>query len=820
MAWSGYSETGRGSQERGPGSFANDAPRAVQGQASDRAGSAQVRGGVRFIGNGTGDVGRIAPVERAVVPLTTVQGDRTLDTIIGLGLKALAPKIEAIKQRAEVEGAVRQASGVALQEIVNEQPWYATVFGEAPAVEGARAYAVRAGTSEFVTKHLENMDQLAAMPPEEVTDYLMGHLKSQTTGDAPADAQLRGEVVSQMPLLVKAHTKAHVGYMQAKANEASYRDMVAGAEKYGALAGNLDVSDADKAQARDHLVQSFMLPAGRNPSTHWENIGKAVVDQAVKGNSQFLSAAMAGGIVDALPHEQQTLVLDALRRNAPRIFSKALSKQPALMEALAAHSVHPDDDIMATLAHTESVNNIMAEATGIPRALADMLGSDDVVRSRTQAFQDAEREGRVASNAALRAAQKEQATLQKDIDRERRLTLFTHGLIKGFDNPSVSAKVASEGLARAFGLTTKEANEGVERVIGPLDAGQLGMVIGKMPVETFPAIQDRLKQWEHGTRRTDDREVWENSWSQLMTVAAGVPSDAALGLHMGEDMAADVRRVQGMVSNGTPLLGAITAVQAEGPARRAAQRLQNDTTKSGVAARGVIEEAVRKSVGDTGSFRAWYDITGGREPDELQIQVLSGLVAATSSNAMSQPEDNHRVTLSRLKQAGSITLGGGGFTMNMDPQDAVERPLYKALGFDSPGMSNSVQEALMIEVEAQLSERGYGQFERAVDTVGRVARTINPFSVGQSPKLTGFKASGYTVVRLPADDSGDITHLVNYSQDGVQRTLVIPLQKVRDRFKSVSHIARNSPTGNAGASVPSIMDPAGSLDTSVNAVSP
>lgn len=798
MAWSGYSENGQGSQERGPSTFSNPGPRPVLGSAPvAAAGSAQVRSDVRFIGRGTVDVGRIAPVDTRAPDVASVK-DNTMEVLLQMGQKTLAPKIAAMKERAVVEGAVRHASGVALEEIINEQPWYAQVFGTAPAVEGARGYAVRSRTAQFVSGHLANMDNLATKSPDEVAPYLYDQMAQHMTGDADTDLMIRNEMAAQLPVLVKAHTKAHVGYMQKKANEASYADMIASATTYGAIASNPDMTDEDKALAREQLAQSFMLPEGRNPDSHWRNTSKAIVDQATKGNTQFLAAATQAGILDALPLEHRDVVKAGIMKAAPGIFAKELMKDPALVEAYMMLLTNPPDPETAA-AMLDGVNGILSERTAIPRSMAEMFGPDDALRAgvlnRRQELQERER----VFTASERVAREQQKEMQKEIDKAREEALVMVALEDAIADPGLNMRLHVNGVAKGLGVSDERVDSVVARKIAPMTPPQFGAFLNKFQTHSTDSIKDRLSAWVDAANQPTNADNFGAGWTNLLQAADQVKDDSVLEAHLGAQWTTRVRRAQQLVSGGTPLLTATQIVHAEAPAREAlAKARMREKDPDGVQVKEVIGSVVRDSIGTTGNFRFMRSLGWGREPNQGQIDLLSGLIASQTSGLLAEPKDNYKASLNRLRHSGDITLGGGGFTMNLDAADAKARPLHKFIGYPMPGMEDSVQEALFLAIDDEIEAIGLGGN-------GKTEFTWH----GMTPKE---KTPNYTVQRLShSDDPNDIVHMATFMMDGVARSVVVRSDKVKAKFQEISAVANERQNGVV-THVPSMIDPSGSLE--------
>ena len=817
MTWSGYSEQGQGSQERGPSTFAVDVPRTQQGAAATGAGGVDARGGVRFVGNGTSSVGRIAEAGTRAPQAASVK-DGTFDLLMQLGQVTLAPRIAAMKKEAEVAGAVQHASGVALEEIINEQPWYANVFGTAPAVEGARAYGARAATARFVQTNLENMETLAQQPPEALVGQLTEQMKQHLTGDPATDAVIQQELIGQLPTLIKTHTKAHVAYMQKKADEATYSAMVADAEKFGAIMNSELSGDADKAQALASLADTFVLPEGRNPASHWKNLTNVMIDQATKGNSHFLAAATQAGMLETLPPDYRDVVKAGIGKAAPGIFSKLLAQDLDLLTATVALSTNPPDTPEEIQAEWERINSVAALRTGIPQDLAKLNGVNTLTSAIGLDMRRDEAERQRAETAVQTSMRKQLEQVQKDQDENRMKLTFSAALDGLIQDPAANVFIQGKGAAKALGLTEEQAGEVWRARLNATDAAGVGRLLSRSPRETHPVIKERLGTWYSAALRPQDKEAWQGAWTQLVTMAQQVPDEATLATHLGEEEAQTVKFVQELIASNVDFQTAITIGVKEAPARRAAAKWRSQADdKKQEAARELVSDYVQNSIGKTDSFRTWRSLTGGRKPDPYQVEMLSGILANADSGMLSTPKAGLQVAMNRLTSGGQLTVAGGGFTMNFDAADALALPLHAAIGLPAAGMEDSVHEALFIRAEEELRKVGYGMTRSTTEHIGDVVRNLMSPVQGTAlsrmiPKDTGFEATGYTVARLPRDrNSRTVTYAVTYEQDGVPKQVHVTSDMVLATYNGIVGAARKGPKP-AEVGTDSLMFPSGLIE--------
>ena len=255
MTWSGYSEQGTGSQERGPGSFSVDVPGVPTQQGAPQFVPIRAGGDMRTDGS-------------ISVPGRVPQ-DNTLTVLAKMAQDWLAPKIEAEKERLFLEGMHRAAAGVAVQEIAAEQGTLSKLFGEAPAVEGARAYTVMAKKSAFVTDFQTRMPELAATSPDQWPSVLQQEMQKHLTGDPATDAALQREFLTVAPDLSRQYTKASYLYHQGEAKKARVTAMNGAVSQYSAV---LRADPATRSQdqvdkAEQALLETWTPPDGVDEDT-------------------------------------------------------------------------------------------------------------------------------------------------------------------------------------------------------------------------------------------------------------------------------------------------------------------------------------------------------------------------------------------------------------------------------------------------------------------------------------------------------------------------------------------------------------------------
>jgi len=303
--WSGYSEAGRGSQERGPGGFSFNPPGVQQGRPAHDA--VQVQGGIR----GSGVAANTAQ------PVRIDQGqDRTLAALLKFGQDAIAPHIEKAREAKFVQGVQRAASGEALTGIINEQPWYTKIFGDGPLVEGARAYEVQSRAEAWAGAHDNAMGELRLRSPNEVPAYLMKSMEEHLTGDEATDTLIKANMIKVLPQLIKRHTREHYKYQQENASAQRVNAMFeAGNSIQTAHQADPGMYTDEEKAARIINMLSVSTPTeGSDPDAYERDVKNVLGLHMQKGNFHALNAYEQAGVLEHMKPEDRIALGNSMRQ--------------------------------------------------------------------------------------------------------------------------------------------------------------------------------------------------------------------------------------------------------------------------------------------------------------------------------------------------------------------------------------------------------------------------------------------------------------------------------------------------------------------------
>lgn len=293
MAWNGYSEKGQGSEERGPGTFTFAPPATPQAQVSN---AVMAKAGYKTVES----VGSLTPYNEG--------GDKTAAAIFGFAETMLKPVAQEVAARKFLEGQQRAASGEALTEIVNTQPWYSKIFGPSSAVEGARQYSLDAKAAKFDAAVQQAMPSLRNTSPDELPGIIQKMSKEFQTGDQVTDAQLGLRLTKVLPNLIQAHTREYYKAQQEQAYNQRFDAAQQSATALQLAFQDPMASDDDKQLRQANFLQGYILPNGVDPESHKQFVATSLVSLAEAGQFHAVNLAINSGVMQSLPPEKRLQV--------------------------------------------------------------------------------------------------------------------------------------------------------------------------------------------------------------------------------------------------------------------------------------------------------------------------------------------------------------------------------------------------------------------------------------------------------------------------------------------------------------------------------
>lgn len=303
MAWNGYSEKGQGSEERGPGTFTFAPPGVPQQQ-----GSAPIMAKMGY--QSAQSVGGLAEYSTGA--------DKTVAALFGFAETMLKPVAQELAARKFLEGVQRAASGEALTEIVNEQPWYSRIFGPSTAVEAARQYSLDAQAAKFDAAVQKAMPSLRNTSPDELPAIIQKMSKEFETGDPTTDVQLGLRLTKVLPNLIQQHTREYYKAQQEHASRQQFDAMQQAATSLqAAMSGGSLVSEDDIKLRQTQLLQTLVTPPGVDNESQQLRIATLATTLAEQGQFHPLSTIInAGGLAGLSPEKrlQVEKQVDMLKR--------------------------------------------------------------------------------------------------------------------------------------------------------------------------------------------------------------------------------------------------------------------------------------------------------------------------------------------------------------------------------------------------------------------------------------------------------------------------------------------------------------------------
>lgn len=406
-------------------------------------GSNQINGrvvGAGGVPGGVASAGRLQPGIQATP-------NPTLDILTRFADKAALAAVDKAKQEAFFNGMQRAAAGEAVADIVNTTPWYATLFGEADVVEGARAYAGNTVAQTAIADMADKMPELRRMPPEEAQAYFNQTISGKLTGDKPTDASILQAFTRAMPGVMRQQAKEHYGWKQenaVKEQQSSIRAQAQGlAAQAKGYADGFVTEDEFKASSQAY-VRSLLPAAGQDEKHYKLGITGALLSQAQDGNFHALNAARDSGLFDALDEDQRLRIEKAVESGEGRLRTRYSFDWNDDLAKIKAQAEVPRPGQTATdlAAQIDALNERFRKTTGsrggliTPESRAAMVSGSAVAITREYQRQ---------AEKVAAAGEKVTDAAQKAAAAEAKATLIGTRVAAG---QGVSELAATPGISR------------------------------------------------------------------------------------------------------------------------------------------------------------------------------------------------------------------------------------------------------------------------------------------------------------------------------------------------------------------------------------
>lgn len=282
--------------------------------------------GFRAVSAGVEGV-RLAQAPRAAgIDFSPASDRSTLNSLMSLGVAALKTKVEQERMRQMGEGAIAAIQGQTAKELA-EGDALMGVFGDPVAVAAARQVEKVTQLDRAMQEVQDGMEQWRTKSPEAFRKELPELMKRHLTGDPLSDSLISRAFVEKVPALTDLHTRAHISYVNQRAQDAFFDSAVASGEslkKYLAEERNGRMGHTTDIQAtflRD-VASSLSMLKPENA----EKASMAILQHyTTSGNHEALELLSTAGISKAFSKEAQAklpLMLEQARHtdwvNNPR----------------------------------------------------------------------------------------------------------------------------------------------------------------------------------------------------------------------------------------------------------------------------------------------------------------------------------------------------------------------------------------------------------------------------------------------------------------------------------------------------------------------
>ena len=251
--------------------------------------------------------------QAAGIDFSTVRQTSTLDSLLRLGSAALEPKVKQSRMRQMGEGAIAAIQGVTAKELA-EGDMLNGVFGDPTAVAAARQVEKITQLDKSLQEVQDNMDTWRTKSPDEFRKALPGIMEKHLTGDELSDSLISRAFIEKIPALTDLHTRAHVSYVNQRAEDAVFDSVNTSAD---ILTRYMRAGEAGEVRDTSAVEAAFLRDVAGNLSgfkpEHIEKASMALVHSlAAKGQYEVLSLLESAGLAKGFSKEAQAAMPKAV----------------------------------------------------------------------------------------------------------------------------------------------------------------------------------------------------------------------------------------------------------------------------------------------------------------------------------------------------------------------------------------------------------------------------------------------------------------------------------------------------------------------------
>lgn len=364
-------------------------------------------------------------------------------------------KMEERRTEAYFDGMQQAASGKAVQDIVNDQPWYSKVFGDTDVVEGARAYGANAHVARTMTAMEVDMPNLAKMDGQAFSGYYNKMVQDSLTGDKPTDAVIMQSLTRHMPQAMTRQAKEHYAWTQTNLISKMNENFVSSAGQLQAMAPAVNSetrTPEDFEAAKRQFVLDQIPPQGIDDEHFKNGTTQMLILAAKDGNIHAIDAYQKSGILNQLKPEQQGAIQSAREAAEQKMRVRYSYKwNDRLIETeIMAKDLKEGESVRDVLTKVDTINQQYQQETGASTGLISpgersalaQHGYAGILRERQRIASDLA----AATKAATTDEQKQLAKDAKNAEIDKHLAAGTAGILvalPGYGKEEIDARAGA-----------------------------------------------------------------------------------------------------------------------------------------------------------------------------------------------------------------------------------------------------------------------------------------------------------------------------------------------------------------------------------------